>query len=399
VIPIALDLQDAHVYASRGTPRPPAIVAPAPREVSFGKIAGKVSARTARVVVKVDGVVKGSTVPAHGRFRLTLDLPPRDIRVRIIAEDRFGNRAGRSVAPVYGLPRAANPTGGRPSAEDARLARRVKALARAHPGIAAVYVQDLRTRVGAAWNARARFPAASTVKVAIAVEVLRVLGGRPARGGSLGRQLWSMLVDSDNEAANALLTWLGGSTSGGAAEVNATLRSLGIDDSLLYGGYALGTAARRPIPIRVEEQPDFGLGKHTTAYDLARLHSLLHMAAHSKGALRRVPGSFTGADARFLLRTLAHVADPGKLDRYLPSRFPVLHKAGWITTVRHDAGIVYSPEGAFVAVVMTWNAAGVGTSSDVLAGRVAATALRRFDALRGEAAGDSSTRTTMFGWS
>jgi beta-lactamase class A len=393
VIPIALDPDDCHACAARASLRPPAIVAPAPREVSFGRVAGAVSPRAVEVVVKVDGVVKGALAPRGGRFRLFVALPPRDVRVRVVAIDRFGNRAGRSVAPVYGLPRAGTPTGHRPSQEDRALARRVKALAREHPGIAAAYVQDLRSRVGAAWNARARFPAASTVKLAIAVEVLRTLRGKPARGSSLHGLLRRMLVNSSNRAANTLLGGLGGSTSTGAEEVNQTLRALGLHDSLMYGGYAVQTAAARPIPVRVEEQPSFGVGKYTTAYDLARLHTLVHMAARSKGALRHLDGSFTSADARYLLWTLAHVVDRGKLDRYLPARLPVLHKAGWITNARHDAGIVYSREGAFVAVVMTWNAGVVGTSSDVLAGRVAAMALRRFSRLHGSSQSDSSSLT------
>ena len=143
----------------------------------------------------------------------------------------------------------------------------------------------------------------------------------------------------------------------------------------------------------MDEQPSFGVGKYTTAYDLARLHTLVHMASRAKGPLARLHGSFTRADGRYLLWTLAHVVDRGKLDRFLPARLPVLHKAGWITDARHDAGIVYSRRGAFVAVVMTWNAGGVGTSSDVLAGRVAAMALRRFNRLHGSSERAASSLT------
>jgi beta-lactamase class A len=386
VIPIAPDLYDWQAYAAGAALRPPAIVAPAPREVSFGRIAGTVSRRTVEVVVKVDGVAKRSITPRDGRFRLFVALPPRDVRVTVVA-------TVRSVGPVYGLPRAGAPTGPRRSQEDRVMARRVKTLARGYPGIAAAYVQDLRSRVGAAWNARARFPAASTVKLAIAVELLRTLPGKPARGSALHGVLWRMLVNSSNQAANTLLVRLGGSTSTGAAEVNRTLSALGLHDSLMYGGYTVQTAAARPIPLRVEEQPSFGVGKYTTAYDLARLHTLVHMAARSKGPLARLHGSFTRADGRYLLWTLAHVVDRGKLDRYLPASLPVLHKAGWITNARHDAGIVYSRKGAFVAVVMTWNGGGVGTSSDVLAGRVASLALRRFNRLHGSSESVSSSLT------
>ena len=72
--------------------------------------------------------------------------------------------------------------------------------------------------------------------------------------------------------------------------------------------------------------------------------------------------------------------DPGKLDREVGrlAGVRVLHKAGWINVSRHDNGIVIWPGGALVVTVMTFRPAGAGTSSDVLAGKVAAAALRRF---------------------
>jgi beta-lactamase class A len=264
--------------------------------------------------------------------------------------------------------------------EDVVLARRLRRLVRDHPGTAAVFVQDLRTRRGAAWNARARFPAASTVKLAIAAEVLRRLQGLPSQNSSVDRLLWAMLVHSDNAAANALLEWIGGSTSGGASRVTAMLESLGISDTGMYGGYLTGGASR-PIPLTVEEQPSF-VGKYTSAWDLAQLHRHVHTGARGLGGLVKLEGSFTPADARYLLWVLAHVTDRDKLDRYLPGYVAVLHKAGWITQARHDAGLVYWRGGSYVAVVMTWSSAGAGVSSDQLAGRVARTALRRFRELR-----------------
>jgi beta-lactamase class A len=360
--------------------RRPAITAPAPRQVSWGRVAGYVGPGTQRVLVTVDGVLRGSQAPVGRRFELSVDLPRRDVRVRVVAESAAGARMASVVTPVYGLPRGSRPTAWRPAQEDPALARRLRRLVRSQPGIAAAFVQDLRTRRGAAWNARARFPAASTIKVAIAAEVLRRLRGVPSQSSSEHRLLWSMLVHSNNRAANALLEWIGGSTSGGASHVNGMLRRLGIFDTSMYGGYLSGGAGR-PIPLTVEEQPSF-LGKYTTAWDLAQLHTHVHLGARRLGGLVQLAGSFTPADARYLLWVLAHVADRGKLDRYLPRRCAVLHKAGWIGVARHDAGLVYGREGSFVAAVMTWSSTGVGISSDLLAGRVAATALRRFRALR-----------------
>jgi beta-lactamase class A len=385
VIPIALTVELPPAVAARAALRPPAIVSPAPREASFGQVSGRVFAGTTRVRVLLDGVVvRSRAVSGATAFSFSLNLPARDVRIRVVAQDASGARAWRTVGPVYGLPVASRPFPTPRSAADTVLGRRLRALARAFPGTAAVYAQDLRSGRGAAWNARARFPAASTLKLAIAMETLRTLGSRPAAGSSVDRLLWSMLVHSDNEAANALLVRLGGSTSGGAYRVNALMRSLGVRDSLMYGGYATTTLVqtRRPIPLQVNEQPAIGIGKYTTAWDLVRLHRAVHQAARGLGPLAHVQGSFGRRDARYLLWVLAHVADHGKLDRNLPGGVSTLHKAGWIRQARHDAGIVFWRGGAYVVAVMTWNSGGVGSASDVLAGRVARSALDRFRALR-----------------
>lgn len=373
--------------ATFSTPPPlaaPVLLVPGPNEVSFGHFVGTVSSGTKRVLVRVDGHLRaGRTVRGH-RFDFALALPPRDVILTVTAVDGRGRRVSTVVGPVYGLPRAAAsrapPFTGY---EDALLARTVRALARAFPGTCAVFLQDLGSGAGAAWNARARIPAASTLKVAIAVEVLRVHVGKPAPGTLLDRLLRRMLIESDGEAANELLVWLGGSTSGGSARVNATMRALGLTDTEMYGGYEVTRSSsglkRKPIPLRVESQPSF-VGKYTTALDLGRLMRHLHLAAAGRERLPlHLRGSFVPAEARFLLFVLARVKEPGRLNRYVrDGGVSVLHKAGWIVRARHDGGLVYWRGGAFVAVVMTWNGRGVGTASDVLAGRVARAALERF---------------------
>jgi hypothetical protein len=359
--------------------RPPAIVAPAPREVSFGRIRGTVSAGTTRVLLRVDGVYRGDAQVTGRRFWRLLQLPSRDVTIRVTAVNASGERVSQTVGPVYGLPPSARPHAVKGSL-DLALQSRIRALVDAYPGTAAVFVQDLRTGKGAAWNARARFMAASTLKLGIAIEVLRLLNGKPAPGSYVGDLFRRMLVYSDNQAANDLETWLGGSMYGGSAMVTATLRSLGLGDTYMNGGYIIGTSSLTPIPLNVVEQPFYyTTGKYTSAWDLARIHKLLHRGAGGRGGLLQLPGHFTGSDARYLMWTLAHVQDPGKLDRYLQDPgISVLHKAGWISVARHDSGLVYWSDGAFVAVVMTYRSSGVGVASDILAGQVAQAAHQRF---------------------
>jgi hypothetical protein len=156
------------------------------------------------------------------------------------------------------------------------------------------------------------------------------------------------------------------------------MRSVGMTDSEMYGGYAERTLSGR-IPSQVDEQPAWGYGKHTTAADLAALLRSIWLASGGLGPLRHQQPGFTASDGRHLLWLLAHVQDVPKLDRVEKGNrgVTVLHKAGWINTGRHDAGLVFWPGGVFVAGVMTWNSWGVGISSDVLAGRLAALALGR----------------------
>jgi hypothetical protein len=356
---------------------PPAIVAPAPREVSFGRVAGTVGPGVNRIVVLVNGREAGDEEVDGGRFEVRVSIPPRDSVVRVVAEDALGNRAARSVRNVFGVATEGSPTTTR-GYEDVGLRRRIERLIREFPGTSGIYVENLTTGAGAAWNARARFPAASAVKIAIAIEVMRALGERPSPESSVGRLLDLMLIHSDNAATNELLAWLGGSATGGAAEVNETMAALGLEDSYMYGGYLVATGSGPPIPLTVETQPAFE-GKYTTAWDLAQLHRGLHLAAHGRGPLLTdLEGSFTAADARFLLYTLAHSADRGKLDRYVGPAVVVPHKAGWVSEARHDSGLVYSPDATLVVSVMTFNEAGAGESSDILAGRVVEVALRHF---------------------
>jgi beta-lactamase class A len=365
-------------------PPPPAIEQPAPDQLSFGVVSGSAATGTRRVIVRVGGRVVADGPLRQRRFQIRIALPSGESTVQVVTVSAAGRRSSATVPRVLGaateLPRSHR------ADNDVLLAREVRRLAQAFEGTSAVYVENLSTGAGAAWNARATFPAASSLKLAIAVTALARTEGTPATDSTLDRLLRQMLTYSDNAAANATETYFGGSTSGGSGLVNSMMRSIGLVDTEMYGGYSLDSfgapprALAGPIPLRVDRQPSWGYGKKTSAHDLAGLLRAVWLAAGAKGPLRAAQPGFSASDARYLLYLLAHVRDPGKLDREV-QRIPgvrVLHKAGWIDSARHDNGIVLWRGGAFVVAVMTHRPAGAGVSSDVLAGRVAAAALRRF---------------------
>jgi beta-lactamase class A len=341
---------------------PPVVTAPAPYEVSFGRIAGLLPAGSHRVSVSADGGLLAIHEVRGRSFDFRVELPRRELTLRIRAVG-----AGTRVVPhVLGLPTDARPRE-LPPRPDLALAARLRRIADRHPGTSAAFVADLTTGATVGLDPYARFPAASTLKVAVAVETLRELAGKPPPGSRVARLLEAMLVHSDNDAANQLEVLLAGSTGAGGRRIDATLRTLGLRDTEMYGGYGRSLSARSTIPIA---------GKYTTPRDLAALLTDVHLAAEGEGVLaRRFRGEFTPSDARYLLYLLAHVPDRAKLGRYLPAGTQLLHKAGWISTARHDAGLVYWPGGAIVVVVMTYAPAGTGDAADELAGRIARAAL------------------------
>ena len=361
-------------------PPPPVIEQPAPRQASYGLVTGVSARGTTRIVISAGGHVLADRRLRRRHFALRVALPTGDLTLRVTTIARGGRRSVSVVDDVLGLPRSARPRFSGPH-EDVTLARRIRALARGYRGVSGIYLRSLTDGTGAAWNAKARFPAASTLKLAIATTVLAAQHGVPGRGSYLDGLLRDMIVISDNASANALEVWLGGSTSGGGARVDALMRSIGLNDTIMYGGYEIGTYARR-IPLEVERQPSFGFGKYTTAWDLAKLFRAIWLASGGHGPLHK--RGFSTADARYLLWLLGHVRDAPKLDRIVGRSLDVavLHKAGWIDSARHDAGLVFWRGGVFVASVLTWDARGTGRASDVLAGRCANAALVRLRRIR-----------------
>lgn len=369
-------------------PAPPAIVLPAPHQASYGIVRGVAGPGSRRVVVKVDGRIVGRAHLAGRTFTVDVDLPFGVHAIRVETLDARGRRAGRTVRDVLGLPRSARPRL-RADRLDPGLQRDVRRLAAAFGPTSGVHVQSLTSGAGAAWNARATLPAASTLKLAIAVAALTRLDGPPRHGSSLDARFRTMLRLSDNGAANALERTFGGSTSGGSAIVNGVMNAIGAWRTEMYGGYIVEQSigaerVREPegrgIPLNVVEQPSWGVGKHTTAHDLSLLFRALWLASGGLGPLRASAQGVTAAEARYLLHVLAGVRDHGKLDRLLRGRpgVGVLHKAGWIDSARHDSGLVFWRGGVFVATVMTYRGGATGVASDVLAGQVALAALRRF---------------------
>jgi beta-lactamase class A len=219
---------------------------------------------------------------------------------------------------------------------DAALSRKLGALGRSFHGWAAFWAQDLASGRTAGWNSDARFPAASTVKLAVLSAALRRLGGPGTQYDYDLRQLGSW---SSNLAANRLWTRIG------QAATDDELRRLGMFSSTYPGPYRAGTASDTPAP------PPQTHVRVTTAHDLGRALYRLQRSARGLPS----PLGLPRAKARAALRYL-RLAWPGSslIRSELPAGTPVAEKDGWLSDTRASAAIVYLPRGPVVVVVLAY---------------------------------------------
>lgn len=172
------------------------------------------------------------------------------------------------------------------SALEARLTERLRGLR----GVMGIAAKHLDTGEAIAVNADVRFPTASTIKVAVMVEVFHQIaegrlrkdqlltltdevkvggsgvltGLRPGGQYSIADLLYLMIAASDNTATNLLIELVG------TSRVNERMASHGLSQTRLYRP----TFRDGHADVFPEEEKEFGLGS-STPREMARLMELI----------------------------------------------------------------------------------------------------------------------------
>ena len=373
--------QVAAARASCGSPgwgartaRPRPLLAPLDGEAFFGRVRATLPRSTTRLELRWRGrVVLRATTPSgrswvgqlpegtsFGRGKLELTVVAQSATTTLRAVD------------VWHLPPGGVAAVRRERADD-RLAARLATLAADVPGYAGIWVHELRSGRTAGWNADARFPAASTVKLGVLAASLHRYGPRPERS-PLSYDMRALAAWSSNLAANRLLRLLErGSNAAGQRVVERVLRRMGAARSTYPGPYRVGTAhgARPAAPPLVSQRT-------TTARDLGRVLTTLHAAASGSSPAQAASG-LSRHEARvglaLLLDTLPAGDNVGLVRPWLPATVPAAQKQGWLSSARHTAAIVYAPSGPVVIVLMTYGEPMSLRQSQQLGRKVVAAAL------------------------
>jgi beta-lactamase class A len=217
-------------------------------------------------------------------------------------------------------------------------------------GVISYYIEDLQTGRALAWNENQPLPAASIIKLPVAVSVFeQELAGKidlddevvlkptdkadgsgvlkRARSGTrltVGSLVELMLQRSDNTATNILTDLLG------LEEINGTCRRQGLAVTCM------------PRYIMDLEARDNRIENYTSAADMARLLKALYG--------RRILDPTASTQ---LLEILKGQRVRDRLPRYLPPSVVIAHKTGLMKDACHDVGIIYGRNHDYVVAVLT----------------------------------------------
>ncbi|MGD0737810.1 MAG: serine hydrolase [Terracidiphilus sp.] len=260
-----------------------------------------------------------------------------------------------------------------PPTEDQQLDRELLSIAQSHHGHVAVYAHNLKTGQTAALDPDQPVKTASVIKMGILLDAAeQIRTGKaslsekltltkpnqvPGSGVigqltapltlTLGDTLHLMVVLSDNTATNLAIDRLG------LDHINATLRSAGLQQTMLYKKVYM--PAQGPMPA---DQPKFGLGK-TTAREMASILERLaecHLSLDGSAPLP-ADGPLCGA----LLHSLRQQQDRDSLPRYLEALdtsehgSAIANKTGALDAVRNDVALIATKDGPVVIAAFTWD--------------------------------------------
>ena len=224
-------------------------------------------------------------------------------------------------------------------------------------GLGAVFIMDLATGEEISINGDLAISGLSILKIPILVETYRVLDAPPNE--FVQGLLWDTAVQSSNFGANLLLHVIAGqdNTYLGAEMLTQSLWHMGLVNTFMAVPYDAPEVSTRPstysTPANAQPPLPFAPdpARQATAEDIGTLLSMVYYCAQGGGSLLAIyPDEFTPQECQAIIDLMVQNTE-GNLIRFgVPKTVPVSHKHGWDGVTYGDAGLVMSPNGAYVIV-------------------------------------------------
>jgi hypothetical protein len=178
--------------------------------------------------------------------------------------------------------------------------------------------------------------------------------------------LANMMVCSENTASNALLATIGnGDAYQGGALLTSTLESLGLGNTFMVAPFVIPGVPATLMPVRaptttadqVRASPDYS--NQMTVDEMGwLLNGIYQCAINNSGPLMSgMPGAFDQRECRQMINIMSdnNLDQPLLMSAGVPDTVQVAHKHGWTADTHGNAGIVFTPGGAYVMVVALHN--------------------------------------------
>lgn len=229
-----------------------------------------------------------------------------------------------------------------------------------------LFLMDLQTREAITFGNEVAFSGMSLNKIPILADLYSTLNNPPNE--ALAIQIANMMLCSENSASNNLLTTLGnGDPLQGAQAVTTFMRQLGLGDTFIVAPFLIDPRAT-PAPVvapttsvdQVSASPDYS--NQLTVDEMGWLLTSIYQCAYQDDSplLTNLPGAFDSRECRQMIDLMSsnNLAEPLLMSAGVPENTRVAHKHGWTADTHGDAGIVFTPGGDYVLVVVlhspTW---------------------------------------------
>ena len=227
------------------------------------------------------------------------------------------------------------------------------------PGFYSIYIKDLATGEEFADDADVAYAGMSILKIAIMMEAYRHLDGPPDVDTT--KILTETMTLSGNFTANLLLRDTIGDSDAyqGVRRLNQTMKLIGLANTFMATPYDedvlpqhISTPANQRTDVSTNPDPFM----QTTPQDMGRLLEMIYQCADGGGTLiAAYPDELTPDECQAMLEIMSENRIGELIEAGVPEGTPVAHKHGWVGDSHGDAGIVFTPGGAYVLCVYLYH--------------------------------------------
>lgn len=226
--------------------------------------------------------------------------------------------------------------------------------------LGSLFLMDLQTGEAIAFGDHIAYSGMSLSKINILAAMYRSLDQLP--DGEQARQLANMMICSENTSSNWMLASIGGDPYSGAAAVTDMLRELGLREMFMVAPFLIDPRIT-PQPVTAPSSPADQSRANPDPFNQMTvselgwmLNSVYQCAADGTGPLIDTFGNaFNQRECQQMLYLMRGNQIGALIEVGVPEGVGVAHKHGWIDDTHGDAGIVFTPGGDYVLVVVLHN--------------------------------------------